>query len=968
MRLRALIVLIAPTALTVPTAEAQEGGHWAFQPVRNPPVPATRHVAENPVDAFVFAALEEVGLTPGPPADPRTLLRRVTFDLTGLPPTPEEIDAFLADGAPDAYERAVDRLLASPRYGERWGRHWLDVARYADTKGNVYGTVEPRFIHSDAYRDWVIGAFNDDLPYDEFLILQIAADRVAGEEDPGALAAMGFLTLGERFLQNPHDIIDDRIDVVTRGTLALTVSCARCHDHEYDPIPTEDYYSLYGVFDASALARAPLGAVEGEFAEGLLERETRYRERFDEAAEGVLGHLRSRAGDYLRAVLDVARLRTEEFVVFADTSDVNPVIVRRWWDYLNRSDGDARNRAVFDPWRAFARLEETDLAAGVARWIAEHGDETNPLVAQAFAADPPRTMREVADRYGALFAAVLSDEPLPDPAAEELRQVLYGSGSPIDVFDGELEEVEWSFRETVREELRALLADVDRWILQSPGAPPWTLYLADRPAPASPRVFRRGNPADRGAEVPRRFLAVLSDRERTPFPEGSGRLSLARAIADPENPLTARVWVNRVWLHHFGEGLVTTPSDFGLRSDPPSHPELLDWLATRFVEDGWSTKALHRRIVLSHTYRQASRDRAGGRRVDPENRLLWRANPRRLGFEATRDAILAVSGRLDLAMGGRSVALDSVEGVYRRTVYGVVRRLELPGVFKTFDFPDPHAHCPRRQPTTVPQQALHLMNDARVIDLARHLAGRAEVAGREDPDERIRALYRLVYGRAPAPEELALGLRFVETPSDASFEPEPSAWSFGTAVVDREAGRVTDFRPLTRFEGEAWILDGDPPPRALSFTDYGGVLDTEAGRAAVRRWTASRAGEVSIDCPAVRLREHTDFAACIVSSRHGELARATDWVPDPPPETSLHEEAPMTVERTEVEAGDTIDFVVEIPPRPGGSWYILTPTLQMDGDEWSSAREFGGPPGGALGPWERYAHTLLLSNEFVFVD
>jgi cytochrome c553 len=588
--------------------------HWSFQPVKKTALPAVKDAAwvKTPIDAFVLARLEAQGLTPSPVADRRTLIRRVTLDLHGLPPTPEEVAAFEADRSPDAYARLVDRLLASPRYGERWGRHWLDVARYADSKGYVF-QEERRYPFAYTYRDYVVRVFNEDLPYDQFLVQQLAADSLPLGEDKRPLAALGFLTLGRRFLNNQADIIDDRIDVTMRGLQGLTAGCARCHDHKFDPIPQKDYYSLYGVFASS--------------------------------------------------------------------------------------------------------VEPKDL----------------PLIGQ------PEQTAELAAYEKELARRKAEVEKYRTEHKEELSKG----------------------NRKFRDGLRALQSKVDKWQATAPAAPPRAMVLQDAPSPVTPHVFLRGNPNNRGPAVPRQFLEVVAGEKRQPFRQGSGRLELARAIAGKDNPLTARVMVNRIWLHHFGAGLVRTPSDFGLRGEPPTHPELLDWLAAAFVDNGWSIKKLHRLILLSKTYQQASSDDPGLLQRDPENRLLARRNRQRLDFEAMRDSLLAMAGRLDPTVGGRPVELTTAPFSTRRSVYGFIDRQNLPGLFRTFDFASPDTSTPQRFATTVPQQALFLMNSPFVVEQARHFVQRPDVAAQASDPAKIQRMYRLAYGRAAEPDEIALGLRFL---------------------------------------------------------------------------------------------------------------------------------------------------------------------------------------------------------------
>ncbi len=392
---------------------AAEPTHWAFQPPRDHPLPGVRRaeLVQSPIDRFILARLEKEGLAPSAKADKRTLLRRATLDLIGLPPTAEEVEAFLADDSPDAFAKVIERLLASPHYGERWGRHWLDVARYADTKGYVYtDREERRFIHSHVYRDWVIRAFNQDLPYDQFLIQQIAADQLAGPDDRQPLAALGFLTLGRRFAGNFYEIIDDRIDTLCRATLGLTVSCARCHDHKFDPIPIADYYSLYGVFSGSYDAPLPLVDQPERTAEYVAyEEELKRRQKaFDEAlaakSEETLNRVRARTAEYLAALVEVETLPTEHEYRILGADDLNPVYVRQWHAFLERPRD--RFDPIFAPWLAMAKVPEKDLPSGFSEWMAEFAGQLNPRIAAALDGPPPKSKKELAQRIGRVFEQV----------------------------------------------------------------------------------------------------------------------------------------------------------------------------------------------------------------------------------------------------------------------------------------------------------------------------------------------------------------------------------------------------------------------------------------------------------------------------------------------------------------------------------------------------------------------------------
>lgn len=776
--------------------------HWAFRPVRRPPVPAVKDRAwvKSPIDAFVLTKLEAKGLKPAPPADRRTLIRRATFDLTGLPPTAEEIEEFERDTSPDAFAKVVDRLLASPRYGERWGRYWLDVARYADTKGYVF-QEERRYPYAYTYRDYVIRAFNEDLPYDQFLVQQIAADQLPLGDDKRPLAAMGFLTLGRRFLNNEPDIIDDRIDVVMRGMQGLTVTCARCHDHKFDPIPQKDYYSLYGVFASSVEpSQLPLISQPARteayvaFETQLKHLEADAQHFLDTKRDEVLARAKAKIADSLMAVREQSQPGAGPRAI-AQKHDLPFGLIRRWKTFL---DGTEKGyHPVFGPWHAFAALPDAEFRARapeLAKAIAANADpqrHANPRVAQAFGGEAPASLQDVADRYAKLLSTGAGDD--------QLEHALDSIGGPLDISADQLPQL---FNRAERERLQALRMKVQAFQATSPAAPPRAMVLVDAPQPVAPHVFLRGNPRNVGDEVPRQFLALIAGSNRKPFQRGSGRLELARAIASTDNPLTARVMVNRVWLHHFGAGIVRTPGDFGARSEAPTHPELLDWLASELTAPGasgegraeerknggaeesvrtapastlplirsstrsdpygcaWKLKALHRLIMLSSTYQQASMGDARGPQVDPENRLVWKMNRQRLDLEALRDSLLFASGQLDPEMGGPSVELTKEPFPHRRTVYGFIDRQNLQGLFRTFDFATPDTTSPQRFTTTVPQQALFMMNSPFVIEQARHLASRATGP---TPEERVRQLYRLSLERAPTADEIELGVRFVKS-------------------------------------------------------------------------------------------------------------------------------------------------------------------------------------------------------------
>jgi hypothetical protein len=494
------------------------------------------------------------------------------------------------------------------------------------------------------------------------------------------------------------------------------------------------------------------------------------------------------------------------------------------------------------------------------------------------------------------------------------------------------------------------------------------LLMVDAEKPVEPVVFIRGNPANRGPRVPRRFLTCVSEPDCRPFQQGSGRGEMARAIASAENPLTARVWVNRVWARLFGQGLVTTPSDFGTRSDAPSHPRLLDYLASRFVREGWSTKSLIRSIVLSSVYQQASDERPACREKDPENRMLWRMNRRRLDLESLRDSILVASGQLDKTMGGPSVKLTQRPFPTRRTVYGFIERQNLPSLFPTFDFASPDTHSPARPHTIVPQQALYLMNSPFAMEQASHLAARDEIRLRDTDEAGVVAMYRLALGRSPTDDERSLALRFLAGSVDESVEMgRASPWQYGYGAFDDMAGRLVKYAALAHFTGTAWQGGAELPDAKLGWVTLnagGGHPGNDADHAAVRRWLAPADGLLTIRGSLEHTSDKGDgVRGRIVSDRQGLWG---EW--------KVHRgSAPTTVNRVKVERGEEIDLVTDCVTGPAYDSFRWAVTIQLDTAaggrrSWNSATDFRGPPPSALGPWDRFAQVLLMTNEFAYVD
>ena len=999
------------------TIDVSAKDHWAFQPISPPDIPQGQH----PVDYLIDQQLRERDFASTAPATMPTLIRRATYDLLGLPPTQAQLAT-----PRDQFPKLVSTLLASPRYGERWGRHWLDVARYSDAKDGVlmYGDARIRpFAYT--YRDYVIRAFNEDKPFDQFVCEQIAADKMDLPVDSPNLAAMGLLTLGRMFDNNPHDVIDDRIDVISRGFLGLTASCARCHDHKFDPIPTADYYSLYGVFASSIepLDRPRIEAVseageafEAEFSAKLKAVLDSRRSLYDQTLETA----RDRTPDYLVQVATTEPDISETKIFFLSLipEQLRPQITYRWRQLIARQAYSAD--PIFGPWHDMMR----EPTLQVARWRQQGVDQR---IIDGLVAAKPATPEEIARTYGEIIRGVwgreqdLKDElakvkaelsaldggainladiiaggngfgtgakgkgihpatgapttgetgmitiekpdqliPVPNnqsidgvfvPASEtitisstgiqiqdapvtsgqtwdyfrygpssgftvntidgvdynatpnwmlgmhankgitfDLRalrdthefqtarfKALFGHGGAKgesqldyaiyldgrrvaqkkgfeaqqngDTIDIELAEPARFLTLLVTEGGRGISHDQAIWgnprivpdkdqkisdrkrakiaaltkretglqsqlenldslkddaladLLLSMESPVWfpenevyyylsrqqkdafrglanqldaisvkhkaaagrAMVMVDSESLYEPVIFQRGDPGQRGAPVPRQFFEITSGKQRRAFANGSGRLELAKAIVSLDNPLTARVWVNRVWMHHFGEPLVDNPSDFGLRTVRPIHHQLLDYLAASCLQNGWRTKPIHELIMSSAAYQRASQlddteQMTRQLESDPNNRLLWHANRRRLDLEQMRDTMLVASGKIDYTMFGRPLLITDLTN-HRRTVYAFVERQNLPDVVQTFDFANADTSVARRLKTIVPQQALFAMNAEFISNTAKALAERTTSGS---PADRIGNLHKIALGRDPTTEELEIGLAFVK--------------------------------------------------------------------------------------------------------------------------------------------------------------------------------------------------------------
>jgi len=990
----------AAAALKVDWDKARE--HWAYQPVKPPTTPKVkdaRRWAKNELDKFVLAKLEAKGITPSPQADKRTLIRRATFDLTGLPPTPQEVNDFLADGSAKAFEKVVDRLLASPAYGERWGRHWLDVARYADTSGDRNNNPRNKTSYPFAwtYRDYVIQAFNDDKPYDQFIREQIAGDRVASADNKAPLAAMGFLTVGKRFMGNVNETIDDRIDVITQGLMGVTAACARCHDHKFDPVSQKDYYSLHGVFSSSVepseepmLAKPKSETDYQDFLKKSEEIQARMANSKNVVEERLLDGFRNSVDKYLLGVRD-AQLTSKTTVQIRNARGLDLDVFSQWTDYLKAAE--RKTDPILGPWLAFAALKDGEFTAKAPALAAKYAADKslNELVVPLFA-KPPESITALAEGYGRLFRETerLADKgEKPEGARAGLHAVLHGGkGTPIYLSPASLRRVAGAALNNAEAQERAKLDELKR---NHPGSPPRAMALNDLERVRDSFVMIRGEPNNRGPVVKRRWLEILGGSDSKPFTTGSGRLDLANEVASKDNPLTARVFVNRVWNWHFGDPIVRTLGDFGLRSDPPSNRELLDYVASRFMADGWSVKRLHKLIMLSATWQQTTHDHPANSKRDPGNALFWRQNLQRLDFESMRDTLLVLGGRLDLASRGGPSDPD-LNASDRRTVYGYIDRARIADSLRIFDFANPDMTAPGRVLTTVPLQALYLMNNGFVVEQARNVAARPELLSGAKDEEKIQFLYQLFFQRPPSASELRLALGYIadQQAKPATGGADLRAWHYGYGEYDPDTKRLARFEPFPAFLRDSWVIvdraalrkggepKKDPKGKAamaataaftVSLNAVGGVPG-DRQHSVVRRWVAPRDGVISIAGKLEHDAKTGDGVEAVVALATGGQLGA--W-------RVAGQDMATSLKDIKIKRGDAIDFIVTSRGTSGSDAFRWAPVIHMPGAKlgeeyvWNAQREFSGPVKQKLEaqpftPWERLTQALLMSNELIYLN
>ena len=809
----------------------EKRAYWAFLALRKTPVPAVKDASwpRTDIDRFLLARLERDGLHPMAPADKLTLIRRVTLDLTGLPPTPEEVDAFERDTSPAAFSKVVDRLLASPRYGETWGRMWLDVARYGE---DDYRSLDPQrrglnpYPNAYLYRDWVIKAFNDDLPYDRFVTAQLAADQFEPGERVRHLPALGFLGLGPWYYDNGAveitraDERNDRVDAVSRGLLGLTVACARCHDHKYDPIPTKDYYSMAGVFlntEYHEYPMAPKSVVDQYKADEktIEKKETLLGEYLQNESRQLGETLVFQASRYMQAAFQVMGEKKEDKVKVVESEKLDFELFDRWLRFLAKPPV---YYPYLKPWQEMiakggtkeqAKKLADDFQKQLVDVVLARKDvraQNEIIAAKALPTNKPKEPANLPNEF------ITNDDFCPGCGLELKSLPTEQTNLYNDVFQEDLDAMPapgqpgkpallsfrgWGLERQLGPDRRALIealrSDIETMRKALPDKFAYVHGVRDLPGrpPENLKVNLRGSVYRLGDEAPRGFLSVLSPNPEAPlkFNTGSGRLELARTVL--AQPLAMRVIVNRIWKGHFGTGLVDTPSNFGINGERPSHPELLDYLAQYFIDHGMSIKALHREILRSAAYRMSGAHSQANAEKDAGNRLYWRANRPRMSAEQIRDSVLFVSGSLKTTMGGPSVTLTP--STTRRTVYGRVSRYKLDEYLQLFDYPSPSQTAEKRFSTNVPLQRLFFMNSEFMQQQAERLAER--VGGEPTEEARIQKAYRLIFGRPATAEEMQAGREFLRTEPMRQYQERKAEAEKAKAATDPKGAPVPESQP-----------------------------------------------------------------------------------------------------------------------------------------------------------------------------
>lgn len=940
--------------------------HWAFKKVQKPAVPGAEFKAKNPIDSFVRQKLADQGMDQAPIASPRVLARRLSFDLTGLPPSYETVRKFEQDFSERAYEELVDSLINNPGFGERWGRHWLDIARYADTRGYVF-TAERRFPYSYTYRDYVIKAFNSDKPFDEFIKEQIAADLFLNEGgNKSSLAGLGFLTLGRSFLNNKYDIIDDRIDVVTRGMMGLTVVCARCHDHKYDPIPTADYYSLFGVFDStqnpSEYPLLDFNENDPKYLEylSILEEKTKtYRDFQRTSRLEAIERERKNTVKYLKLIPPTRDLDNSKREDAARKEKLSPPILSNWHNFLSKPKISPDNI-----WNTYWKIKEIESAKSKDNSVLKYVEGLNKepkkfpgwveLVKELQAAKVTSSDQALGI-YSRLIVKSLESK---SDELSAFKDWIRSPDAPASIDMGRADRL---LATPIIQKIRGLLRDVEKHKATHAGAPPRGMTIIDKSRPVEPVILERGSPGRRGKRVPRQFLEILSEENRVPFQEGSGRKELAQKIASKDNPLTARVFVNRVWGQLTGVYIVDTPSDFGVRAPERTHPELLDFLAAEFVENNWSIKTLIRNIVLSETYKQQSHRLEDYSELDPNNKFLWKMNRKRLEFEPMRDQSLYLSGKLDRTAGGLPVNIYSEPFEPRRTIYGFIERQNLPGILKTFDFASPDTTSPKRFKTMVPQQALFLMNNEWFQNQAQSFAEESLIRSQDSGVPAPTYLFRKAFQRNPKKEESKWCQDFIES-GEVSRPSSSLGWTFGTIKISKSGDQISKFKPFPFIEKGTWKGGAKVPDSKLGWamlTKWGGHPGNDLEHAVSKRWISQASGTLHVQ---FEIKHESDQGDGIRFSIHTSGGKIYHTMVN-------NRSIEKTISIPDIQKGERIDFIFDCQGGPGWDTFQDKITIVPEfADSQSYSPSDIQESSTSLSPLAQLAQAIMMSNEALFVD
>ena len=855
-----LLLVLSNLLFSEPVDEEAE--HWAYQ------APIKVEVKGHPVDALLARVRDDLGTTRAELAEPRRWVERASVTLTGLPARPEHVARIESQPDMETWQGILDELMASPAYGERWARHWMDVARYADTFGYNF-MKDNRLPYAWTYRDWLIDFFNADRPWADFIRLQVAADLLVDRPNHPDLAALGFLTIGPR---GRHELmVDDRVDVVTRGFMGTTVSCARCHDHKTDPISMTDYYSFYSILD-NLDVETTKGPVIGPPAdpkahEDFLKKRAVIEGKNHKAREAVLAGLRNE--ESLAVYLELAWRGLQN----------------GWDESKAGAEGFKRGRyrgKVIMQWVRFLEQRGTGEKAHprLKRWLAAMKEE--------------RTRKQTSRALASEWLAAMRSGQGP------LAQLAKHGQCPLSV---DLDRAEQFFDQEDRQEQRGRTGELARLEGTHLGAPPRAMIVRNRERWSKARIFERGNPANKGEPFKQHWLTALGGGE---YVEGlSPRLQMTEHVASSDNPLTGRAIVNRVWAWHFGQPLAD-PGDFGPQQPRPRQHELLDWLAVWFWEEGGSLKKLHRLLLTSEAYRLSSDGPAANRQIDEENSSYWKWGRQRLDFESMRDRILFTSGALDLdRVGGRSVKLESVPADRRRSLYAFVDRYALPSLLVNFDLPHPDHHSAGRVETTVPQQALFFLNGEMPIRQARRLVESPVFHSLTDDRERIDWLHRRVMGRPASPAEMGLILEWVKAAGTEDFvAPVGGQWTVGWADAGME--KVGSIKSFPLFADGMWKTGRDLSKAPIPYLS-GGPDGGHASQAhvLVLRWTATGPGDFQLTGNVHRSGKQGPALLYQIAGSDGQvLAEAVL-----PQSSKTDIDAPWVSLRQ----GETMDFLIRAP-------------------------------------------------------